>query len=231
MGNKISSFQNLKQSETLCRQALNWSVSTKPDARDLDQTGADPTDAEQAKKKRQERAQHDRELNGAAQDLFGLQENALMDKGGDYTVRLRQLHDQVMVLRGAAFNGVIAFSLCLFGLGAKFRRDHPGSALGWAFAPLPLLYSMVGLIAAGHHFLDRVPSDPPYMEFTLLLLAAAGAWLLWRKPERGIRSCENISPRGASSREEKIDFEIGLAGRALAAAGRGFCDSDAWRRF
>ena len=55
-----------------------------------------------------------------------------MDKGGDYTVRLRQLHDQVMVLRGAAFNGVIAFSLCLFGLGAKFRRDHPGSWLRWA---------------------------------------------------------------------------------------------------
>jgi hypothetical protein len=69
----------------------------------------------------------DHQLNQAAYDLFGLQENALMDKGGDYTVRLRQLHDQVMVLRGAAFNGVIAFSLCLFGLGAKFRRDYAGS--------------------------------------------------------------------------------------------------------
>jgi|HubBroStandDraft_1064217.scaffolds.fasta_scaffold10431_7 hypothetical protein len=169
---KISTFQCVPGMKELCEQTLNWSVRLEDDPQDRDKQVRD----------RKERATQDHVLNDAAYDLFGLQENALMEKGGDYTVRLRQLHDQVMVLRGAAFNGVIGFSLCLFGLGAKFRRDHPGSWLRWVFLLVPILYLIVGVIAVSHHFLERVPSDPPYMEFTLLLLAGAGAWLLWRSP-------------------------------------------------
>jgi hypothetical protein len=67
----------------------------------------------------------DENLIATARDIFGLQENALMDKGGDYTVRLRQLHDQVMVLRGAAFNGVVGLSLCLFAWGAARGARRP----------------------------------------------------------------------------------------------------------
>jgi hypothetical protein len=28
----------------------------------------------------------------------------------------------------------------------------------------------------------RFPSDPPYMEFTLVLLTLVGAWLVWTTP-------------------------------------------------
>ena len=121
-------------------------------------------------------------LIGTARDLFGLQENALLLKGEDPTLRLRQLHDQIMVLRGAAFDGFMGFSLCVFAWGAKLRREKPRSWLCLALLPAPILYFLVALIAAVHHFAPRAPSDPPYLEFTLFLLAVVGAWLIWKRP-------------------------------------------------
>lgn len=121
-------------------------------------------------------------------DIFGLQENALMEKGGDYTVRLRQIHDQVMVLRGAAFNGLIGFSLCVFALGAALRREKPGSWLSLIIVPVPAFVFAVAVIALNNHFHEHLPADPPYMEFTLLLLAVVGAWLVWKKPSQETRA-------------------------------------------
>lgn len=115
-------------------------------------------------------------------DILGLQENALMERGGDFTVRLRQLHDQVMVLRGAAFNGMIAFSLCVFALGAALRREKPGSWLSLVIVPVPAIVLAVAVIAVNNHFHENLPADPPYMEFTLLLLALVGAGLVWKRP-------------------------------------------------
>jgi hypothetical protein len=126
--------------------------------------------------------QKDDDFIGTVADIFGLQENALMDKGGDFTVRLRQLHDQVMVLRGAAFNGVIGLLLCLFALGAALRREKLGSWLSLVLVPVPVVLFAVALIATVNHFEEHLPADPPYMEFTLLLLALVGAWLVWKRP-------------------------------------------------
>jgi hypothetical protein len=150
-------IKNFRTQKALCAQPLRWWVRPK----------------------------HHRTLDnfiGIAADILGLQENALMSKGGDFTVRLRQIHDQVMVLRGAAFNGVIGFSLCLFAWGAMLQREKPGSWLRWAVMPVPVLYLGAALIAVTHHFKEGLPPDPPYMEFTLSLLGLVGAWLLWKRP-------------------------------------------------
>jgi hypothetical protein len=87
---------------------------------------------------------------------------------------VRQLHDQFFVLRGAAFNGMVAFALCLFAWGTEW-----GSKLRWI---LPIAALVPTSIALWHHLGDRPIADPPFMEFTLLLLALGGGYLLWKGP-------------------------------------------------
>jgi hypothetical protein len=106
-----------------------------------------------------------------AGNIFHVHEATVLLKGTDPTERLRQFHDQIMVLRGAAFNGMIAFSLCLFWWISKFRS-------WWRWAVLSL-YLFPGTVASVNHFTDHM-HEPPYMEFTFLVLAAAGWRLLWQ---------------------------------------------------
>jgi hypothetical protein len=129
-----------------------------------------------------------------ATDIFRVHEAALLLKGTDPNERLRQYHDQIMVLRGASFDGLIAFSLCLFWwsatsdsarqvLGVNLMRAL-ARVLGFAFV---VLYFALGLTATVNHLHEHLHS-PPFMEFTLLLLAVAGGYLLckilWRKDAR-----------------------------------------------
>jgi hypothetical protein len=109
-----------------------------------------------------------------AGDIFRLHEAAVLLKGTDPTERIRQFQHQIMVLRGAAFNGLVFFSFYLFCWSAKF---HPG--LGWTES---LIYALLGLIALGNHLAETPISSPPYMEFTLLVLAAAG-WCVPYSPK------------------------------------------------
>lgn len=122
---------------------------------------------------------HDKTLNESAEDVFGFEEAAVLLKGEDATLRLRQLHDQVMVLRGAAFNGVIVFALCIFAWAAALRREPKATWMLYVLQATPALCILAGLVALYHHVGERAPSDPPYMEFTLLLLGAIGAKLAW----------------------------------------------------
>jgi hypothetical protein len=115
-------------------------------------------------------------LDDLAERVFRFQEAAVLLQGTDDTERPRQFHDQIVVLRGAAFDGMIAFALCLFWWSAEFR-----SILRWAS---PLFLSLLGLNALYNHLTERSAADPPDMEFTLLVLAAAGWYVLAvRKPE------------------------------------------------
>lgn len=125
--------------------------------------------------------EEEEDLLTTTRDIFGLEENALLLRGEDATLRLRQLHDQIMVLRGATFNGLIAFSLCLFGWAASARMDKARQRLGWVLTLTPAVFLLLAADALYHHLKERQVGQPPYMEFSLFVIWAAGAWLLWRK--------------------------------------------------
>jgi hypothetical protein len=147
------------------------------------------------------------QLEGLAQRVFRIQEAALLLLGTDSNERLRQFHDQIVVLRGAAFNGMIAFSLCLFWWSAQFQ-----SRLRWAF---PVALTLLGINALYNHLAERAASDPPYMEFTLLVLAASGWRILW---PRASKSASTSKGADAQNGRGKIRFAYLLLAAFLAAS-------------
>lgn len=164
---KIHTFR-MQKSYCLCQQSLKWAASTNMDWDDDD-------------------------LNGTAADIFGLQESAMILKGEDATLRLRQQHDQIMVLRGAALNGILACAFCLYGWGQKVQRERSRPWWRWLLRMVPAAFLVVGGIALRNHLRERAGADPPYMEFSLLLLGVAGAALLWRRGAPAAREAKETN--------------------------------------
>lgn len=104
------------------------------------------------------------------QRVFQLQESALLLNGQDRTERLRQLHDQIGVLRGAAFDGLLAVTLCLFCLLAR-QEERVRRRLLWL---VPLLCLLLGGYALRAHLKRAGINEAPIMEVTLILLGAVG---------------------------------------------------------
>jgi hypothetical protein len=199
---EIAAFSETSPMDFTCRHMLSWALLAPPD------------DGKYASAKDFEDDETSLYINAA--DIFGLQENALMEKGQDYTVRLRQLHDQVMVLRGAAFNGVLGFSLCLFAWGGQVRCRKPRSLLRWGLAVIPGIYLGLTGLALMHHLSERGMSEPPFMEYTLLLLGLGGAWLVWWRSPGQKKHGQNHEHR-AGGGADASHAEPRVAGPADAA--------------
>jgi hypothetical protein len=116
------------------------------------------------------------EAKKAIQRLFYVREGALLLEGGDKTDRLNQLHSQILVLRGAAFNALLTFMLCLFGLGGRpSLRD-----VWWAIPLIPAGFGFWFLHIHAHPL-----TDPPLMEIILIVLGLVGGYALWKGAPEG----------------------------------------------
>jgi hypothetical protein len=138
--------------------------------------------------------------------IFDLQESALLLAGEDKVSKLRLLHQQIMVLRGVAFDGLITFVLCLLGWNVKqswgpwrwkpWRGVLPIGIL--VYALYALLWNHLGwrdikwnlqLLQNPFQLVQLKIYDPPFMELTLLLFGAGGCYAAWK-------SAKGLWPQG-----------------------------------
>lgn len=116
--------------------------------------------------------------------LFQLQESKVLNQGIDKADRFRQLHERIVVLRGAVFSGAALFLICLFGCIAPVQ----GQPSHWTRRLWGILLALVLLAFGIRNALQdlKFPTifDVPVMEGLLIALTIFGGFLV----VRGVRA-------------------------------------------
>ena len=138
-------------------------------------------------------------LEQLAAELFSLQESKLLLVGEEKLGRLREFHDQIVILRGAALNGLVLGALSCFGLCALYRSRLPAGKqrnllVCMSYAPaaafillgtvevfqhsgrqVELVHALAGLKAVSNPYEGHL--DPPLAEALLILLGIGGLFM------------------------------------------------------
>lgn len=112
--------------------------------------------------------------------LFQFEESAVLNQSADLTERLRQLHERIVVLRGAVFSGFVVFFVCLC---AFFARET-GHKAHWLRTGcgivLALGFTAFAFINGYHDFINGNIFDLPILESLLVVITIFGLVLVWR---------------------------------------------------
>lgn len=110
---------------------------------------------------------------------FQLMETQILSQGTDKTERLRQLHERIVVLRGAVFNGFCFLLICLFASLAPIN----GNAFPWKKRVGGTLLAVVfTAFSAVNGFEDLTHfniSDIPALEGLLAVITVFGGFLVY----------------------------------------------------
>jgi hypothetical protein len=117
---------------------------------------------------------------GSAKDriaqIFRLQESALLLAGDHKVSRLRYVHQQSLVLRGSAFDGLITCLLCFFGWCAAHGYDDPPS--------MEITLLAIGVVGCCLVLWKGTQPSRPYLgAFFLAALLAGLAYFGWWRTE------------------------------------------------
>lgn len=123
------------------------------------------------------------------QELFLLEDSELLLQGVDKIDRLKQYFDQITILRGAAFNGFVLFSLALLGSFGKLKDRLLGHRVLQLLTFLPpviaAIWVLLNLWSHREDHIYSLYSDPPLAELAILLLATVGFFMI-RKPSNAL---------------------------------------------
>ena len=123
--------------------------------------------------------QTDREAcDNRVRQTFAVQEASLLLTSAGNTDRLRYLHQQLVVLRGVALDGVVVTLLCLFGFCAQNRTW--GRPVLLVITGALLAWSIYALTCHLRHHWHNIAGEPPLMEIVLFAIGLAGLFLTWR---------------------------------------------------
>jgi hypothetical protein len=125
------------------------------------------------------------EFDQKVQELFLLEESELLLQGVEKIDRLKQYFDQITVLRGAAFNGFVLFSLALFGIFGELKKSWSQHKILQPLAFLPPVLAAIFVVQnvwRHDRHMQSLYSDPPLAELVILLLAAVGFFMILKPP-------------------------------------------------
>lgn len=115
--------------------------------------------------------------------LFQQQETSVMNQAPDKTELLRQLHERIVVLRGAVFSGSIVLLICLT---AYFTRVN-GDASHWKHRVrqvcggiIGLIFFVFALLNGYQDLMNRNIFDIPVLESLLLVITVFGFYLMFK---------------------------------------------------
>jgi hypothetical protein len=112
--------------------------------------------------------------------LFEFQENKILNDGSDKAELLRQLHERIVVLRGAVFSGFLLSLICIF---AYFARayGHPAHWMRTVCGTLlAICFAVFAILNGWQDLMSQYIFDIPVLEGLVAAIVIFGAVLVVR---------------------------------------------------
>jgi hypothetical protein len=146
-----------------------------------DQTGKDhKTTAANCKQEQTPTRECDKFKQKRILALFQVEESAVLNQSADKMERLRQLHERIVVLRGAVFSGFLLLLICLFAFFAREagQKGH-GPRTVWGIS-LAAVFAAFVLLNGYRDLENQNIFDIPVLESLLAAITIFGVFLVCR---------------------------------------------------